>query len=145
MKRIVFLVALLMVTSIAIASPRFMVIDIVLDAKQPVAAWQFELRDNNDHMKVVGLEGGESNAFDRAPYYDQAAVESGRADRIIVASYSLAKPESLPTGQFRLATVHLMLEGGEPRFELKLITATAFDGAQIDASIKIVEHTGSQL
>ena len=142
MNRIVFLLASLLMTSIAGASPQFLAIDIVIDANQPVAAWQFDLRDNNDHMKVVGLEGGESDAFDRPPYYDRAAVESGSADRIIVASYSLAEPESLPAGQFRLATIHLMLDGGEPDFELNLIAATAYDGTPIDASIKIVERTG---
>ena len=103
-----------------------------------MAAWQFELRDRNGAMKVVGVENGGHPAFPRAPYYDREAVARGGAARIVVADYSLAEESLLPVGRVHLATLHLMLEG-EPDFELRLITATTPAGSAIDASISFAE------
>lgn len=123
---------------------RFVAIDVYLDSAEPVAAWQFELKDRNGLMKIVGVENGESPAFARAPYYDREAVQRGSADRIIVADFSLAEPSQLPSGHTRIATLHLMLTGpGEPAFELELITAVRHDGRTIDASIGLESRTGS--
>ena len=115
-------------------APRFVPVEIHLDSPQPVAAWQFELGDRNGAMKVVGIERGGISAFPDAPYYDRTAVAEGDAGRIIVADYTLAGESRLPRGRMRLATLHLMLDG-DADFELRLITATTFDGQAIDASI----------
>ena len=117
-------------------TPRFAPVEIHLDSPQPVAAWQFELRDRNGAMKVVGIERGGIPAFPDAPYYDREAVAEGDADRIIVADYTLAGESRLPRGRMRLATLHLMLDG-ETDFELRLVTATTSDGLSIDASIAL--------
>ena len=117
-------------------SPRFVPVEIHLDSPQPVAAWQFELRDRNGAMKVVGIERGGIPAFPDAPYYDREAVAAGGADRIIVADYTLADASRLPRGRMRLAILHLMLEG-DADFELRLVTATRSDGQAIDASIAL--------
>ena len=69
-------------------------------------------------------------------FYDREAVAEGDADRIIVADYTLAGESHLPRGRMRLATLHLMLEGGAD-FELRLVTATTSDGQAIDASIAL--------
>ena len=113
---------------------RFVPVEIILDSPEPVAAWQFELADRNESMKVVGVENGDSDAFARAPYYDRGAIVRGDAERIVVADYSLAEESRLPRGRIRVATVHLMIEG-EADFELTLVTATTSDGRPIDASI----------
>ena len=120
------------------ASPRFVPLNIHLDSAAAVAAWQFELRDRNGAMKVVGVENGGHPAFPRAPYYDREAVARGGAARIVVADYSLAEESLLPVGRVHLATLHLMLEG-VPDFELRLITATTSAGSAINASISFAE------
>ena len=117
---------------------RFVPLDIQLDSPEPVAAWQFELKDREAATKVVGVESGGHPAFRRAPYYDRAAVAEGDTSRIVVADYSLAEADQLPSGRFRVATLHLMVRG-EPDFELRLITAATPDGDAIDASISLAE------
>ena len=119
-------------------SPRFMPLAIHLDSPAAVAAWQFELKDRNGAMKVVGVENSGHPAFPRAPYYDRGAVARGGAERIVVADYSLADESILPSGRVHVATLHLMLEG-KPDFELRLITATTQEGDAIDASISFAE------
>ena len=122
---------------------RFEAVNVILASDEPVAAWQFELNDRAGSMKVVGVEQGESAAFDRAPYYDRDAVQLGQADRIVVADYSLAAPASLPSGRTRIATIHLMLRG-ETDFDLDLITATDSQGRVIDATVSLEPLTGSE-
>ena len=95
----------------ASAAPRFFPIEVHLDSSAPVAAWQFELADRSGAITVVGVEGGGSAAFRRAPYYDRDAVAAGAAKRIVVADFSVADEGQLPSGPIRLATLHLMAEG----------------------------------
>lgn len=124
---------------------RFAAVDIYLDTPEPVAAWQFELGDRQGTMKVVGVEQGESPAFERVPYYDREAVRLGEADRIVVANYSLADVAALPTGRARIATIHLMLSGADDAdFNLQLVTATTYDGEAMDARISLDVRTGSE-
>ncbi len=105
---------------------------------EPVAAWQFEFDEQNGSMAVVGVENGSSNAFSEAPYFDREAVQLGRADRIIVADYSLEPKESLPVGRIRLATIHVRLSGDDsPEFQLSLIAAASADGKPVRASISM--------
>ena len=85
------------VSAEGISSPRFVPLAIHLDSPAAVAAWQFELKDRNGVMKVVGVENGGHAAFPRAPYYDREAVTRGDAERIVVADYSLADENMLPS------------------------------------------------
>jgi hypothetical protein len=124
---------------------RFAAVDIYLDSAEPVAAWQFELSNRTDGMKIVGVEQGDSPAYARAPYYDREAVRLGEADRIIVADYSLADVVELPSGRVRVATVHLMLNSDDDAdFDLFLVTATTYDGVVTDARISLDVRTGSE-
>lgn len=122
---------------------RFVAVDVYLQADRPLAAWQFEF--SGPDARIVGVENGESGAFEGTPYYDREAVQLGTADRIVVADFSLAAPDELPSGRIRIATLHLMLtEAGEPEFNLDLVTAVTHDGAAIDASIALEPRRGSQ-
>ena len=116
----------------------FMPLAIHLDSPAAVAAWQFELKDRNGVMKVVGVENSGLAAYPRAPYFDREAIAHGGAERIVVADYSLAEESLLPVGRVHLATLHLMLEG-KPDFDLRLIAATTPEGDAIDASISFAE------
>ena len=125
------------------AAPRFIAVDVYLQSNAPVAAWQFEFSGEN--ARIVGVENGDSRAFDGTPYYDLEAVQRGTADRVIVADFSLAAADALPSGRVRIATLHLMLEdAGQPEFDLNLVTAVTHNGAAIDASIALEPRRGSQ-
>lgn len=146
MPRVIICLFAILLSPVATAQDvRFAAVDIFLDSPEPVAAWQFELADRHGTMKVVGVEQGESPAFERVPYYDREAVRRGTADRIIVADYSLADAGELPTGRSRIATIHLMLSGDrDADFNLQLVTATTYDGEAMDARISLAVRTGSE-
>ena len=117
------------------AAVRFATIDVYVNSPEPLAAWQFELSEATGAMAVVGVENGESEAFAGTPHYDLDAVAQGRAERIIVADYSLGASAALPIGRTRVATVHVRLTGArEPAFELQLIAAGNAAGQAIDAA-----------
>jgi hypothetical protein len=118
------------------AAVRFAALEVYVDAGEPLAAWQFELTEATGAMAVVGVENGDSPVFAEAPRYDLEAVAADRADRIIVADYSLAPRDALPTGRTRIATVHVRLTGVEtPDFDLQLIAAGNADGQPIPATV----------
>lgn len=133
-------VGLFAVAALGEAKARFMPVEVFLDSPEPVAAWQFELKDRNASMKVVGVENGDSDVFQPAPYYDRDAVTKGEARRIVVADYSLAEESKLPSGRVRVATLHLMLDG-EADFELNLVTANTADGRPIEAATVSLQET----
>jgi hypothetical protein len=94
-------------------------------------------------MTVVGVENGDSAAYRDAPYYDLDAVREDRADRIVVADYSLAARNDLPVGRTRIATVHVRLIGGQaPDFDLQLIAAGNIDGRAIPAEANLEFDNG---
>ncbi len=124
---------------------KFVAVDIYLQSDEPVAAWQFELIDRGGQSKITGIENGESAAYDRAPYYDREAINLGQSDRVVVADYSLAAKEALPSGRFRLATVHLLQHGDDAaEFELTLVNASNHAGTAVNALISWTIRTGSQ-
>ena len=126
-----------------LATARFATIDVYVDSPEPLAAWQFELSEATGAMAVVGVENGESAAFAGTPHYDLDAVAQGRAERIIVADYSLGEGATLPTGRTRVATVHVRLTGAQtPRFELQLVAAGNAAGQSIDAAAVIELQEG---
>ena len=117
---------------------RFAALDIHLESAEPVAAWQFELSESASRMRVVGVENGDSPAFARAPYYDRKVVNDGRADRIIVADFTLRPGNELPIGRVRIATVHVRLTGdSEPEYVLRLVTAGNAEGKPVPATVHL--------
>lgn len=142
---IVTLFCMLVIQANAADQIRFASVGVYLDSTDPVAAWQFELSENSGSMQVVGVEGGDSAVYQRAPYYDREAVQLGTADRITVADYSVADASELPSGRTRIATVHVMLSGpDDPNFVITLVTAVQTDGSVIAATLSLKLVTGSE-
>lgn len=120
------------------AAVRFAALDIYLMASEPFAAWQFELAERTGQMLVVGVENGESAAFEGAPYYDLEAVRAGVAERIVVADFTVKPASELPRGRVRIATLHVRLNGpANPDYALRLIAAANEAGEPIPASIDL--------
>ncbi len=141
------LLVLLLAASQAFADApvRFASVAVFIDSAEPLAAWQLEFSAKGGDMQVVGVENGDSKAFDRAPYYDRDAVDQGRADRIVVADYSLDEVSELPRGRVRVTTLHVMLTGDEPpEFDTRLVVASSPQGIRIDAEISIEISDGSE-
>lgn len=111
---------------------RFVPLEIYIDPQgKPLGAYQFELKARTGQIRIVGVEGGAHSAFNRAPYYDPAALAQ---ERIIIAAFST--DEGLPTERTRVATVHLQVTGEtEPDYQLHLMVAADDEGQSIDAEI----------
>jgi hypothetical protein len=111
---------------------RFAPLHIYLDSgNKPLAAYQFELKAAAGQIKIVGVEGGQPQAFEEAPYYDPAALAN---DRIIIAAFNTGR--ELPKGRIRIATIHLQIIGdAEPDYQLKLTVAADADANEIPAKI----------
>ncbi len=114
---------------------RFEFIDIYVDSGDaPLAAYQFELTDSAESIKIVGIEGGEHEAFNAPPYYDPKALKN---NRVIIAAFSTA--DDLPTGRTRVATVHVQVEVDViPEITINLETAGDVQGNEIDAGVSFV-------
>ena len=159
MKRIILIVALLMMPALWLArgaapaaagqggedqpAVRFMPVDVVLDTgAKHLGAYQVEITAKN--ATIVGLEGGESKAFQDA-YYDPAALQG---NRIVVAAFSTA--DALPAGASRVARLHLMVTGnidpakGMPEMASKLVVATDAAGKEIDAKLILRPNQGEK-
>lgn len=118
--------------SIARSGVRFAPLHIYLDSgNRSLAAYQFELKAAAGQIKIVGVEGGQHQAFKEAPYYDPAALAK---NRIIIAAFNTGS--DLPKGRTRIATIHLQITGdAEPQYELKLAVTADADGREIPAEI----------
>ena len=124
------LVAMVFFSASAFAQPtntngvRFQAVDIFVDSKDvALAAYQLEFAVASGNAKIVGIEGGEHPAFAEAPFYDPKAIQH---ERVILAAFSTHAADKLPTGQTRVATIHLQISGsGELKFETKLATAAS--------------------
>lgn len=140
---IVSLTLLAISAATSAAQVKFASVDVFIDTPEPMAAWQFEFATAAGAFQIVGVENGDSTVFGEAPYYDREAVEQGRADRIIVADYSLEAEDALPTGRVRVTTLHLMWSTDEsPAFDPRLVVATSREGTRIKARISIEVSDG---
>ena len=115
----------------------FRTLDIWVDSNgESLAAYQIEIVYDRSKMKVVGIEGGESKAFNAAPYYDPAGMSGGR---IVIAAFT-AKDEDAPRGRTRVARLHLHVTGpGAPGVEIRLVTAARPGGARIEPKVELAE------
>jgi hypothetical protein len=114
---------------------RFTTVDVRIDpAGKPLAAYQVEFIADASRVKLVGIEGGDHKAFAPPPYYDPAALSR---NRVIVAAFNTGN--DLPTKSFRAARLHVQISGSgntseKPKWEAKLIVASAADGTAIPAA-----------
>ncbi|MEO2031765.1 MAG: hypothetical protein ABGZ35_06745 [Planctomycetaceae bacterium] len=117
---------------------RFEAVDVIVDSGEtPLAAWQFEIQSRSPGVEIVGIEGGEHEAFAEPPYYDPKAMNS---DRVILAAFSTA--DELPSGRSRIARLHLQLEGPGPReFEVQVKVMATIDGEPIPAIASLEKST----
>ena len=117
------------------AGVRFEYIDVYVDSGDvPLAAYQFELTDAAGSIKIVGIEGGEHQAFATPPYYDPEALKN---NRVIIAALSTA--DDLPTGKTRVATVHVQVEADLiPEISINLNVAGDVQGNELDAEVSFV-------
>ncbi|MCI0363933.1 MAG: hypothetical protein L0Y44_14875 [Phycisphaerales bacterium] len=118
------------------ATIKFDAVEIWIDSKdQPLAAYQLEFKAVAGDVKIVGIEGGEHSEFASPPYYDPRAMQQ---ERVIIASFSTARVEALPSGRTRLATIHVQTSGDkEPEYEVKPAVLATIDGKPIEARIEL--------
>ncbi len=86
MRKLLTTAALLMALAhAASAEVTFRPVDVYVDSGEtPLAAYQVEVHYDKSRIKIVGLEGGETRAFNPPPYYDPAGLEEGR---IVIAAF----------------------------------------------------------
>ncbi len=145
MKKVIFaiLISTVLMVSVMAQQPQFETLSaestvhfaplhVFIDSgRHKLAAFQFELKALAGQVKIVGVEGGEHEAFAEPAYYDPAALAN---DRIIIAAFDTA--DDLPTGRTRIATIHLQIIGDvEPEYQLDLNVAASEDGNEIPAEI----------
>jgi hypothetical protein len=105
---------------------RFAPVDVRVECEGgTLAAYQLELIVDGE-ARIVGVEGGEPEAFRAAPYYDPAALQRGR---IVIAAFSTAT--ALPSSSPRLLTLHLRETDQAPRHVLKVHASVDRDGQAI--------------
>jgi len=124
-------------TTRAIPTPvRFTSVDIYIDPNgRPLAAYQFELTAQGADATLVGVEGGEHQAFAQPPYYDPRANLN---KRIVIAAFNTG--EDLPRQRTRVATVMLRVKGAvPPRFSATLQVAADASADPIHAGISVSE------
>ncbi|EEF59352.1 hypothetical protein [Pedosphaera parvula] len=111
---------------------RFKTIDIFLDSKdKSLAAYQLEFKSRTGNAKIVGVEGGEHEAFKEAPYYDAKAMQQ---ERVIIAAFSTNAEGNLPKGKTRVATIHVQVIGDkDPDYSVELEAAADSQGKKISA------------
>lgn len=115
----------------------FEAVHVVLDSGEtPLASFQFEPTAETGDIRVVGVEGGEAKAFAEPPFYDRRAVERGEAERGVVAAYTTAPADDLPTGRTRVATVHVQkLPGAAVSYAVQFRAASDAAGQRITPTL----------
>jgi hypothetical protein len=123
------------------SAARFVPVEIWIDSHdQPLAAYQLEFKPTAGDVKIVGIEGGEAAPYAEPPYYDPHAMMS---ERVIIAAFSTGAAATLPTGRFRIATIHVRVAGSvEPTYAATLSIAATAGGKTIPADVTL--KTGSQ-
>jgi hypothetical protein len=113
----------------------FVPVDVFIDPHgKPLACYQVKILATAGDVKLVGIEGGDSAAFRKAPYYDPRALQG---NQIILGAYSL--DPALPDRNTRAATLMFRVAGtATPNYDAKLEVAGAADGTEIAATVSLV-------
>lgn len=141
----IILAALLLMVSLAPAqllndAPRnpirFTNVDVLIDPHgADLAAYQLEFVADPQRVTLVGIEGGQHQAFKQPPYYDVKALSG---NRVILAALNAGK--DLPREKTRVATLHLQIKGdAKPSLSAKLVVAASSNEKNIQADVTISE------
>jgi len=122
---------------------RFEAIDIYIDSgAAALAAVQVEVAAERGRIRIVGVEDGEVAALAGDHFYfDREVIDAGRSDRIILAAFSTAGRDELPTGRRRLATLHVYVEGGEVDYIARITAAANHEGEKITPKVTVEKGT----
>jgi hypothetical protein len=117
----------------------FRTVDVFVDSKdQALAAYQMEIVLAGANARIVGIEGGEHEAFKEPPIYDPKAIQQERA---IIAAFSTASVDRLPRGWTRIATLHIQIAGQEQQpYEVCSTTAATANGKKIPITTSLKER-----
>jgi hypothetical protein len=122
----------------AAETARFQAIDIFVDSKARLAAYQIEFFATAGEVMIVGIEGGEHAAFKSPPHYDPRAIQR---ERVIIAAFNTASSAQLPQGRTRVATIHVQISGDEPpEYRIELAVAAGPDGRMTPAQADFSER-----
>jgi len=118
---------------------RFRVVDVFVDSvNRPLAAYQLVFEAHGSDVKIVGVEGGESDAFREPPHHDPRAIQK---ERVILAAFHTGASLALPKGRTRVATIHVQVQGAtEPDYEVRLVTAATVKARKIQATVHAEER-----
>lgn len=93
----------------------FQVIDIYVNSgDERLAAYQVHVKAGAG-VSIVGIEGGEHDAFRKPPYYDPKAMQR---NEVKLAAFSTLKRSKLPRGKTRVATLHVFSKRGVAEFSI---------------------------
>jgi hypothetical protein len=116
-------------------SVEFRTIDIFVDSgRQPLGAYQLEFSAPKKSIRIIGIEGGEHEAFKEPPYYDPKAMQQ---ERVILAAFNTGKNH--PTGKTRVATIHVQVLR-PTNYRVKLDTAADSEGTPISVQMTFSER-----
>ncbi len=112
----------------------FRTVEVYVDSKNnPLAAYQVDIRYDEEKIKIIGLEGG-SDGFDKPPFYDRAGLEGGR---IIIAAF-VENDSKAQKGRIRVARLHLQTKGCPPfGLNVKPMAAARPGGKEIPVTVEI--------
>jgi hypothetical protein len=105
---------------------------------KPLACYQVRITATAGDATLVGIEGGDSSAFNNAPYYDPRALQG---NRIILGAYSL--DPNPPAGNTRVATLMFRVAGSTaPSYDAMLEVAGTTDAKPIAATVSLAIAAG---
>lgn len=116
------------------APMRFFAVEVRIDPQgQPLAAYQVEVIAKG--AKLVGVEGGEADAFATPPQYDPAALHGGGGERVIIAALGTATGR--PAAESIVAVLHYAIESEtDPTPTCVLIAAGDPQANRLDANCR---------
>ncbi len=114
----------------------FHTVDIHLESDIPIAAWQFAFATGDEDVMIVGVEEATGVFTDEQFFFDHRAVREG-SERIIVAGFSTQPAQVLQSGQFRVATIHIMGPADPDLVSLRLEAAADADGCELSPDLSM--------
>ena len=114
------------------AVERFVTCDLFVDAgTTSLGAYQltFEMPEG---VRLVGIYGGESEAFAAPPAYDPRALQS---DRVILAAFA-AEGAAVPSGETRVASLALYTTTDKTDWTVTLAAAADGQAERITAAVE---------